>query len=265
MIGAKGTFLIQPVVASSPPGTSSQPRRKTSKKSLQPWWRPTAIREWFLAYILLIPLILITVLEAIQRVLERKQGIAALRSSVDAHTTYSYVPVFVMLLTATMYQSLDGTTSVLAPVLALCRGDAQAANFISTSLVSTLPSHAFYLSLRDHHWAKSFTISAALISSFLTIVASGLYSLVTVLSPRAVQMQQISSFNLSHIDLSEGDNFAGETTKLMMLFILSNPLWTCDTLIFPSFKALIPESFLGSNTIEGVSISMKLPALRPSL
>ena len=79
-------------------------------------------------------------------------------------------------------------------------------------------------------------------------------------------MQQISSLNLSHIDLSESDNLAGETTKLMMFFNLSNPLWTYDTLIFPTFNALIPDSFLGSNgTFEGVSISVRLPALRPSL
>lgn len=149
---------------------------------------------------------------------------------------------------------------------ALRRGNAQAARSISTSLVSKLPPHAFCLSLRDHHWANSFTILAALVSSFLTIAASGLYSPVTVLSSRAVQMQQMSSINLSHIDLSEGDNLAGETTKLMMFFNLSNPLWTYDNLIFPAFDALIPDSFLGSNTTsEGASLSMKLPALRPSL
>ena len=266
LIGPEGNFSIQPVVASSLPGTSSQPRLKKSKKTLQPWWRPIATRKWFLVCILVVPLILIAVLEAIQQVSDRKQGIAVLRSSGASHTTISYVPVFVMLLVAIMYESLDATASIFAPFLALRRGDAQAARSISTSLVSKLPPHAFYLSLRDHHWANSFTISAAFISSFLTIVASGLYSPVTVLSSRAVQMQQMSSLNLSHIDLSESDNLAGETTKLMMFFNLSNPLWTYDTLIFPSFNALIQDSFLGSNTVsESVSITMKLPALRPSL
>ena len=266
VIGTTGNFCIQPVVASILSGTSSQLRQKRSKKTLQPWWRPMAIKKWFLACILVVPLILIAALEAIQQVSDKKQGIAALRSSGDAHTTISYVPVFVMLLVAIMYQSLDATASVFAPFLALRRGDAQAARSISTNLVSRLPPQAFYLSLRDHHWANSFTISAALISSFLTIVASGLYSPVTVLSSRAVQMQQTSSFNLSHIDLSQDDNLAGETTKLMMFLNLSNPLWTFDTLIFPSFNAVFPDSFLGSNTtFEGVSISLKLPALRPSL
>lgn len=196
---------------------------------------------------------------------DRKQGIAVLRSSGDSHTTI-YVPVFVMLLVAMMYESLDATASIFAPFLALRRGNAQAARSISTSLVSKLPPDAFCLSLRDHHWANSFKILAALVSSFLTIAASGLYSPVAVLSSRAVQMQQMSSINLSHIDLSEGDNLAGETTKLMMFFNLSNPLWTYDNLIFPAFDALIPNSFLGSNTTsEGASILMKLPDLRPSL
>ena len=196
---------------------------------------------------------------------DRKQGIAVLKSNGDSHTTIASVPVFVMLLVAMIYESLDATASVFAPFLALRRGNAQAARSISMSLVSKLPPHAFYLSLRDHHWANSFTISAALISSFLTVAASGLYSPVDVFSSRAVQMQQTSCMNLSHLDLSEGDNNAGETTKLRMLFNLSNPLWTYDDLIFPSYDALIPESVLANNTTDIVSISMRLPVLRPSL
>ena len=292
VIGTKGNFSIQPVVVSSIPNTSSQPRREKSKEKSKeeskeksrpwwrriatkqqkpkddrrPWWRPLVTRKWFLVCILAVPLVLNGVLEIIQQVSDRKQGIAVLKSSGESHTTISYVPVFVMLLVAMMYESLDVTACVFAPFLALHRGNAQAAKSISMSLVSKLPPHAFYLSLRDHHWANSFTIAAALMSTFLTIAASGLYSPVDVLSSRTVQMQQMSCVNLSHMDLSEGDNNAGETTKLMMFFNLSNPLWTYDNLIFPSYDALIPESVLAMNTtFEGVSISMRLPALRPSL
>ena len=109
-------------------------------------------------------------------------------------------------------------------------------------------------------------LSAAVISVFLTITASGLYSQVTVLSSRAVQMQQISGMSFSHIDLSEGDSLTGETTELIMFFDLSNPLWTYGILISSSLNALTPDPFLDRNTtFEGVSVSMKLLALRPSL
>ena len=283
VIGPKGNFSIQPVVISRIRSTSSQPRRVKSKEKLrpwwrriarkrekpkenqQPWWRPVATEKWFLVCALVVPLILVGVLETIQQVSDRKQGIAVLKSSGDSHTTIAYVPVFVMLLVAAMYESLDTTASIFAPFLALHRGNAQAARSISTSIVSKLPPHAFYLSLRDHHWANCFTISAALISSFLTIAASGLYSPADVLSSRAVQLQQTSCMNLSHLDLSEGDNNAGQTTKFMMFFNLSNPLWTYDDLIFPSYDALIPESVHAINTTEIVSISTRLSALRPSL
>lgn len=283
VIGPNGNFSIQPEVISRIPSTSSQPRIEKSKEKLrpwwrrtttkrekpkenrQPWWRPLATRKWFLVCTLVVPLFLIGVLETIQQVSDRKQGIAVLKSSGDSHTNIAYVPVFVMLFVAMMYESLDATASVFAPFLALHRGNAQAARSISMTLVSKLPPHAFYLSLRDHHWVNSFTISAVLISSFLRIAAAGLYSPVDVLSSRAVQVQQMSCMNFSHLDLSEGDNNAGETTKLMMFFNLSNPLWTYDTLIFPSYDALIPESVLAINRTEGVSISTRLPALRPSL
>ena len=284
VIGPKGNFSIQPVAVSSIPDTSLQPRREKSKEKSRPWWRRTATkrekpkenrrpwwrplptRKWFLVCILVVPIILIGVLETIQQVSDRKQGIAVLKSSSDSHMAISYVPVFAMLLVAMMYESLDATASVFAPFLALHRGNAQAARSISMSLVSKLPPHALYLSLRDHHCANSFTISAALMSAFLTIAASGLYSPVDLLSSRSVQMQQMSCVNLTHMDVTGGDNNAGTTTKLMMFFNLSNPLWTYDNLIFPSYDALIPESVFAMNTtFEGVSISMRLPALRPSL
>ena len=144
VISPKGSFSIQPGVASGSPGTSSQPRQENSKRSLQSWWRPIAIRKWFLACILVVPFVLIAVLEAIQQLSDKKQGIAVLRSSGASHATISYVPVFVMLLVAIMYESLDATASVFAPFLTLRRGNAQAAKSISTSLVSKLPAHAFY-------------------------------------------------------------------------------------------------------------------------
>ncbi|EXJ84942.1 hypothetical protein A1O3_05617 [Capronia epimyces CBS 606.96] len=266
VVGPEGLFEIQPVVAPSVPTASLHSKEDKSKKELSPWWRPIATRKWFSVCILLVPLILIAVLEVIQHVSDRKQGIVTLDSSDSYHLTISYIPLAVMLLVALLYGSLDATASAFAPFLALRRGSAQAERSISASLLSKLPPHAFYLSLRNRHWVNTFTILAATVSSFLTIVTSGLYSPVTVQSPHAVQMQQLSVMNLSHVDLSEGDNLAGETTKLMMLFNLSNPVGTYDDLVFPSFEAHIPDALLGGIAPnEEVLISMTMPALRPSL
>jgi hypothetical protein len=52
-----------------------------------------------------------------------------------------------------------------------------------------------------------------------------------------------------------------------VLYNLSYPTWTYDNLVFASFKSVqIPESYVWEGTVlEGVSITMKTPALRPSL
>ena len=135
VIGSKGNFSIQPVVLSRIPSTSRQARREKSKEKLRSWWRPLATEKWFLVCTLVVPLILIGVLETIQQMSDKKQGIAVLKSSRDSHTTIAYVPVFVMLLVAMMYESLNATATVFAPLLALHCGNAQAARSISMSLV----------------------------------------------------------------------------------------------------------------------------------
>jgi hypothetical protein len=107
---------------------------------------------------------------------------------------------------------------------------------------------------------------AAFISGFLTIIASELYSPQPIQTPYRVQMLQTDTFNLSYIVLSQDDKLAGTTTKLTVLNNLSYPTCTYDNLVFSSSTAQFPRSFCGSNTtIEGSSISMKVPALRPSL
>jgi hypothetical protein len=188
-----------------------------SKKTKPQWWRPIATRKWFVACLLLVLLILIALLEVIEQMSDNNYGIADFDSSDDYQVAASYVPVFVMLLVAAMYNTLNFTFSVFAPFSVLRRGNASAERSISTNLISKMPPCASYLSLRDRQWGNSFTISAALVSSFLTIAASGLYSPETIRASHIIQMRQMDSLNLSHIDFSQDDDLAGMTTKLAVL------------------------------------------------
>ncbi|ORY09323.1 hypothetical protein BCR34DRAFT_568699 [Clohesyomyces aquaticus] len=273
LVNPSGSFAISPVASPGSLGSSNTAStrdymnsKSQTKNELQQWWAPMAFRKWFLVCILLLPLVLIAVLEGIQHTSDTKQGIATLDSQDDYQLAISYVPVLIMLLLALMYGLLDRMAAIYAPFLALRHGDTTAARSISMSLTSKLPPHAFYLSLRHRHWANSFAIMAAFISSFLAIVTPGLYSVKVVDSSHSVQLHQTSILNLTHLDISEADNLAGETTKLTMMYNLSNPTWTYEDLLFPSLDTQIPSTLLGSNmTYQGVSISMSLPAIRPSL
>jgi hypothetical protein len=267
VVDSEEHFKIEPGQSRSNRSDDFMQSEKTHTTSAaKQWWRPIATRKWFIGILLLVPLTLILVLELLQWMSNRNYGIIEVNTNDNYHLAIAYVPVSVMLLVAAMFNSLNFAVSVFAPFVALRRGHASAGRSISPNIISRLPISAFYFSLRNRYWATCFTISAAMISSFLTIVASGLYGLDTVQSYHEIHMQQLDSLDLSHIDLSLDDSLAGSTTKLIVLYNLSYPTWTYDNLVFPSFSAQIPKHLLGGNTtFDGISVSMKVPTLRPSL
>lgn len=246
VVDAQVSFTIHPVLpANQPQNIFPSSIKGRGKRAMQQWWRPIATAKWFIACLLLLPLVLIAVLEVIQQMSDHNHGIVGLNSSNDYHLAISYVPVFIMLLVSAVYGALDSTLSMFASFLALRRGNAPAARSISLNLVSKLPPYALYLSLRSWDWVTSFTVFAAFTSSFLTIVPSGLYSPETVQASHAIVILQMDALNLSHLDVSQDDNLAGTTTKLTLLYNLSYPTWTYDNLVFPSFAADIPSPVLG--------------------
>lgn len=66
LVDSEGHFTIQPVLpASKPRNTFLRSKETRPNKTTRQWWRPIAIRRWFIACLLLIPLILIAVLEVV--------------------------------------------------------------------------------------------------------------------------------------------------------------------------------------------------------
>ena len=140
---------------------------------------------------------LIVTLEVLQRVSDHRQGLLEIDpSSSSSHVWSTYLPALVMVCVAALYTSFDFNVSVFAPFAALRRGGAQARYSIMVNLTGKLPLYALFLAVQSGYTAACLTLLAGFVSSFLTVVVSGLYSPETVSSTQDVTIQQIDNFNL---------------------------------------------------------------------
>ena len=255
------SFLLEPVpalaeMAASPPSISADAKVE--------WWRPIAVRTWFTALVVILPLCFIVLLEVLQHVSDNRNGIVKVSDSkVDSQILSTYLPAFITLVLAMLYTSLDSTISIFAPLAALSRGSVPATRSILVGSVGGLPPFALFLSLRSRHFAQFVTIIAAFVASLLAIVVSALYTVETSLKQDTVVLQQADFFNWTHVDLSEDDGFAGSITNLIVYEKTPYPQWTYDNLVLPSLTASLAN--ISAPASRGDSIVVKIPAIRGSL
>ena len=255
------SFVLEPVpdfaeMVASPPSGSVDAKVE--------WWRPWAVRNWFTALIVIIPLCFIVLLEALQHMSDSRGGIVEVSSSkADSQILSRYLPAFVTLVLAILYTSLDSAISIFAPLAALRRGKVPAKRSILSGSVGGLPPFALFQSLRSRHFAQCLTIIAAFVSSLLAIVVSALYTVETSSNHQTVLLQQADFFNWTHVDLSQDDGFAGSVTNLIVYENTSYPQWTCNNLVLPSLTAT--SANISAPSGSGKSIEVKIPAIRGSL
>lgn len=242
--------------AGSPPSTPIDAKDE--------WWHPMAVKGWFTALIIVLPLSFVVILEILQHVSDSRDGIVDVTGpNVDSQILSTYLPAFVTLVLGMLYTSLDGTISIFAPLAALRRGNVLAIRSIMFGSVGELPPIALIQSLRSRHFAHCLTIIAAFVSSLLAIVVSALYTQETVVRYQKVSLQQADFINWTHVDLSQDDGFAGSVTNLIAYEATPYPQWTYDDLVLPSLtasSAKISAPFDGSK-----SVVVSVPAIRGSL
>lgn len=253
------SFVLEPVPDSAEKAAalkSSSPDQKVE------WWRPMAVKSWFTALIIILPLCFIAILEALQHVSDSRDGIIDVTgSNVDSQILSTYLPAFVTMVLGMLYSSLDCTVSIFAPLAALRRGNVPASRSIMVSSVGGLPPFALFQSLRSRHFAQCITIIAAFVSSLLAIVVSALYSVETIVKDQPLSLQQADFFNWTHVNLAEDDEFAGSVTNLIAYENTDFPQWTFENLVLPSLTASSPKI----STPGSKSVVVTVPAIRGSL
>lgn len=260
---SKGSFSIKHAPASKDQLDGQSQQYPSSK-----WWRPIAVRNSFVALIVILPLCLIGLLEGLQRFSMSRNGLLEVKAKEkESLVLATYLPAFVMVCVATLYSSFDFTISVFTPFSVLRGGNAAASSSVMVNLTGKLAPHAFFLSLRHRHVAHCLTLIAGFIASFLTIVVSGLYSVETLSQTQMTAVQQQTVFNFTHVDLSLDDNLAGVTTSLIEYSNLSYPKWTYDSFILPTLAVpSIDSASINHNSLDQETLLLvTLPAVRGSL
>lgn len=228
------------------------------------YWRPVVIRKLVVIAILVVPPAFIIILEILQRISDRYNGFLSgpnsLKQDLISKIYTTYIPALMMLVIATLFNSLDFTVSTFAPFSALRKGNARVNRSILSHLVGIMPTRALLTSLRSHHWGAFCSILAGLLGSTLTVVVSGLYIIDRVSTTETIALHRLDSFNSSWPDSSHGDRSAALTLRFVEHSNMSFPTLTFDGLAFPNVS-LGPSAM----NLSAATLITDLPAWRASL
>ncbi|KIW22653.1 uncharacterized protein PV07_10930 [Cladophialophora immunda] len=253
---------------------------RTIPPSSGPWqsWIPWVLRP--LGRIAVVTLVVITIvtLEVLQRLSNAGNGFVDIQGSRSAaEHAKSIVPSLAMVIIALIYGSLNDSTNILSPYIALAQGLYLKERRINWSLSSKgvsagFPAHVhgripivgFFVACRARYLASCFTIATAFIAPFLTIVTSGLYVIAPVDRTDRVNISLLNTFNASWTtSLSSGDEASASANQ-----ILNNgadyPQWTYQDLAFPALSSSEDELGLKLET-QTANLTTILPALRGKL
>ncbi|PON25247.1 hypothetical protein TGAM01_v205933 [Trichoderma gamsii] len=226
-----------------------------------PSWRPMASTTWFLVLAICLPLVVIASLEIVQHFSDTNNGFISINKS-SALAFATYIPSAVALGVAGLYSAIQMMTAIFAPFAPLKKEKANAKRTVELSLVAQLPPHSLFLSLRTRNFAVAMALFGSFIGSFLTIIVSGLYSVIEVPIVQTVALQQGDVFNFTNVDLSLTDTEATAIDNLVEYLGLNSTQWTHKNL---AFNVLKQNATLTTNSSANVPLTVNVPAVRPSL
>ncbi|KAK4946582.1 hypothetical protein LTR10_014434 [Elasticomyces elasticus] len=229
------------------------------------WWKPISSRRAFVTVTLLLPPTIIAMLEVLQRISDNESGITTVsaESSLSSKALTRYLPALVMLLSATLFNSVDFTIAVLAPYNALKSGARSAESTIMCTIVGLMPPAALWVSIRHHYWGATFSSIAALLGSVLTIVSSGLYTIDFVPVVSSMSIQRTDVFTPTWTNSVLHDSGAAVLTSLSEGSNLTYPQFTFDGLALPGLQLVGGQS---KTFVDGhASLAVQLPGVRASL
>ncbi|KAK5945434.1 hypothetical protein PMZ80_002639 [Knufia obscura] len=223
---------------------------------------PLTLKKACLVLTMLSAPLAIALLEVLQHLSDsRRQGIATIQdASAFAVSVYTrFLPAFITLLIATLFNCLDFNTSMLAPFTKMHARSASYSD-LKRPLLAQIPPVALCSAARRGYWAAFFTTIGALVGSVLTIVVSGLFTVEFIPDAVDIPVTALDSWNLSYHQGFSSDNAATAVSSLVESGNLSYPLFTFDELVFPTLQI----GDVATADIDG-TLTAQLPALRAEL
>ena len=244
-------------------GTVTEVDADSGSSPQQGWWKPLFIRRWIYVSCLVITLLPITALEVLQHFSNRNGGIASVHhpDSLSVKITTRYLPAAIILLVATLINSIDFNIAVLAPYQGLRKGWTPSQTLLD-SVMGKTPPQTLAVLFSHRNWGPLLSATAALLASILSVVVAGLYTVESVSVTRNSTMHVVDAFNPDWKNSVLQDGGAMVITSLTESSNLSYPLFTHEELALPTLQ---PADFTAQPSIANGTLSLQVPAWRASL
>ena len=230
-------------------------------------WRPFPARWLVFIATIMLPLVAIIMLEILQRTSDRNDGLGTINTenTTVQNIITSYAPALVMLLIATLFNTLEYTTASISPFAALKHGTRPASTSISVAVLGRIPPLAILQAIKARHLGPAFSITAALIGSVLTIVVSGLLTISNRPFSTTLALVCQDSFSIDWTNSLLNDSGAAALMSMTESVNYSYPVSAFEELAFPNLQLQDTQTWNSTLSRNKTEINVVLPALRAAL
>lgn len=249
-------------------GDTSSPTDGSPGKQKLSWWQPLSVSPVTKICVTLFLLLLVATLESVYQASEHRDGLADIGPDGYVHYTWSYIPALTMFTAALLVGMIGESSKTFFPYHELRRKFSYTTQQMFSNHLTKVTVHSIYSSVASREFAILATGISMLLTPFLTIVVSGLYSLETIQASQDVTLGYVNTFNLSQ--LPEIQTESSYTLSLILRSNLSYPTWTHGEFAFPevSLKTIqsTGEDISSTHrTFNDSSVQLVVPAIRASL
>lgn len=205
IIAGAEDYSIQTVKAHAP-----EPEAKSVAKAKGNDWIPYAARVPLLFLAFALPILLIAILEALQRLSNAKEGVLSLDDGDSGLTSYviRYASTLVILIVATLFNNLNFTITSLTPFSTLRWATHSTQASMLVSLLGNMPPVVLYRALRFRHFGTVLSVTSALLGSVLAIIVSGLWTADNQVMSRSEIVAEVDGWSWTWRNNSYNDNGA---------------------------------------------------------
>lgn len=230
----------------------------TSKPQAASFWKPFP-NLWTKIPIFCLIGVVIIVLEVLLHVSQKNDGLGRAVEDGKMHYLWTTLPSFVMMLISLFVGTLDANARALAPFACLQNVKGVSFEALGTNFIDALRLTNLLRSTKTRNIAIFSTTLGALIASFLTIVTSGLYSVVEVPHTINANFTQKTAFISPSYASVQADLPDFSTVNYILTENLTYPQWTYESLVFPELSG--DDSHYWT-TSEGLHADVHVPAIR---
>ncbi|KAF5584084.1 hypothetical protein FPCIR_8775 [Fusarium pseudocircinatum] len=257
MNNANGDVVIN---ATEKDSLSDERERRTNKAKP---WTPIAGSLYFAIATIAIPVLAIGALELLHQLSKQRQGLFDMNttdSSTISITRMASTAIFFLI--STMVNSLDFIIATFAPYGVLRAGSAPAETSVLFHLLSVSPFLIVFKSLRARQLGPASSNISSLLSSLLTIVSSGLWTLTPPANVDRSTSAMVGNWRTSWPAISDDDSGAAKTLNLIRHGGANTSAAIWQDVVLPSI-GIAPDASMPDTVTQSSGYTYTVGALWP--